>query len=82
MPKTMRKTMRHVLSAVLVATACMASVPAAAATPSSGTLSTSNVSIAYSDGPFTLSNPTGATGQAPNCSDPTTSPCSQFALTV
>jgi hypothetical protein len=78
----MFKTMRHVFSAVLVATACMAGVPAVAATPSSGTLSTSNLSIAYSDGPFTLSNPTGATGQAPNCSDPTTSPCSQFALTV
>ena len=78
----MLETMRHVFSALLVATACMASLPAVAATPSSGTLSTSNLSIAYSDGPFTLSNPTGATGQAPNCSDPTTNPCSQFALTV
>ena len=75
----MFKTLSQVLSAALLAAACMS---AAAATPSSGTLSTANLSIAYSDGPFTLSNPSGATGQAPNCSDPTTSPCSQFDLMV
>ena len=78
----MSKILRHASAAVLMAIACLCSVPSFAATPSSGTLSTANLSIAYSDGPFTLSNPTGATGQAPNCSDPTTSPCSVFALTV
>ena len=78
----MSKTMRHVFCAALLAIGCIGGAPAVAATPSSGTLSTSNLSIAYTDGPFALSNPSGATGQAPNCSDPTTSPCSQFALTV
>ena len=78
----MFKSLRTAFLVLVASLACASGSPAVAATPSSGTLSTSNLSIAYSDGPFTLSNPTGATGQAPNCSDPTTSPCSQFALTV
>jgi len=78
----MFNTMHRHFFAIVVAIAGMSSLLATAATPSSGTLSTSNLSIDYTDGPFTLSNPTGATGQAPTCSDSTTSPCSQFALTV
>lgn len=78
----MFKTMHHLFFASVAAVAGISSLPVSAATPSGGTLSTSNLSITYTDGPFTLSNPTGATGQAPNCSDPATSPCSQFALTV
>lgn len=79
----MSKTLRQALFAAALAFACLQSPPANAATPSSGTLSTSSVSVTYTDGPYTLSNPTGAMGQqAPNCSDPTLNPCSQFDLTV
>jgi hypothetical protein len=78
----MFKTMHQALLATVFAFASLSGLPADAATPSSGTLSTASLSLTYSDGPYTLSNPTGATGQAPTCSDPTTSPCSQFALTV
>jgi len=78
----MFKPIQYLFFAAVVAIAGLSSLPAVGATPSSGTLSTTSVSIIYTDGPFTLSNPTGATGQAPTCSDPTTSPCSQFALTV
>jgi hypothetical protein len=78
----MFKTMHHLFFVMVVAVVVLSGSPGIAATPSSGTLSTTSVSLSYSDGPFTLSNPTGATGQAPTCSDPTTSPCSQFALTV
>ena len=78
----MLKTVHRLLIATVVAMAGLCSLPGSAAMPSSGTLTPTSVSLSYSDGPFTLSNPTGATGQAPVCSDPTTSPCSQFALTV
>jgi hypothetical protein len=78
----MFKTIHHRFLAMVMAIVGLSSLPAIAATPSSGTLSPASVSLAYSDGPFTLSNPTGGTGQAPTCSDPTTSPCSQYALTV
>jgi len=78
----MFKTIHHLFFATVAAIAGLSVLPATAATPSSGTLSATSVSLSYSDGPFTLSNPTGATGQAPTCSDPTTSPCSQYALTV
>lgn len=76
--KTTQGLMFGALAAILAARA----LPAAAATPSSGTLSPNSLSLSYSDGPFTLSNPTGGTGQAPTCSDPTTSPCSKYALSV
>jgi hypothetical protein len=78
----MLQTVHRLIFATVAAIAGLCCLPVSAATPSSGTLTPTSVSIAYSDGPFTLSNPTGATGQAPVCSDPTTSPCSQFALTV
>ena len=79
----MTKTSHQALFAAALAFGFLSSHPATAATPSSGTLSTSSLQVTYSDGPYTLSNPTGATGsQAPNCSDPTLNPCSQFALTV
>ena len=78
----MFKTFHHLFFAVIAALMCLSSLRAVAATPASGTLSPASVTLSYTDGPFTLSNPTGGTGQAPTCSDPTISPCSQFALTV
>lgn len=78
----MLKTIHQLFLTAAIAIAGLSSLPAIAATPSSGTLSPAALSITYTDGPFTLSNPSGGTGQAPTCSDPNTSPCSQFALTV
>ena len=49
-----------------------------AANPSSGTLTSGNPVILYSDGPL-IPNPTGVIGK-PNCTAPDT--CSQFDLTV
>ena len=72
----MFKTLHYVFFAMIAATLGVSSLPAVAATPSSGTLSPASVTLSYTDGPFTLSNPSGGTGQAPTCSDPTTSPCS------
>ena len=44
------KTLRQALFAAVLAFACLQSPPANAATPSSGTLSTSSVSVTYTDG--------------------------------
>jgi len=51
----MFKSLHQAFFAMVVAVACLPSPPAGAATPSSGTLSTSSLSLTYSDGPFTLS---------------------------
>ncbi|MBV8518420.1 MAG: exo-alpha-sialidase [Acidobacteria bacterium] len=52
----------------------------AATTPASGTLSPSNPTLSFSGGPYSISNPSAATGETPPvCTDAT---CGVYTLTV
>lgn len=75
---------RIYLFSLLVALACLLSVPCAqAATPASGTLTDSSGPQSYTAGPFPVANPTPVPqlDVGPECNDPV-QPCDDFALSV
>jgi hypothetical protein len=67
------------LAAIFSLLASLVVIGAQAATPSSGTLSTTNPSLSYSAGPFVVANVSGTAGEI-ICD--ATLPCDEFALTV
>ncbi|HSR25106.1 MAG TPA: PPC domain-containing protein, partial [Candidatus Eisenbacteria bacterium] len=72
---------RKMLSAGVAAAlgVTLASLPADAATPSSGTVSDSSTTATWTAGPFAVANTTGTLGD-PQCSSAT--PCDDYQLTV
>jgi hypothetical protein len=71
--------MKRLISLALVALSSLAAF--AATTPSGATLSPSNPSVAFTGGPFAVSNPSNPLGEnPPACAGDTT--CGEFALTV
>lgn len=78
--------MQHQFSGLVAASALFgfAAWVSWAATPDSGTLTTSSGDLTYTAGPFVVANPTpqlGAAGEPPVCEDDGQS-CDKFALTV